>query len=91
MIGLYKRTDAQCRSRCGSQEKSNNNNNMHIRVVGNNKNNFSRSNEIIPDLSFQPSSDQRYNFYRYYGKNIIIVPIFIHYMIYMTHNNHHLF
>ena len=77
MIGLYKRTDIQCPSRCGSQEKFNNNN-MHVRIVENsgNKCNPSRSIDNF-NLNPRPTSDQRYNFYRYYGKNLFHCAFFM--------------
>ncbi|KAG0555519.1 hypothetical protein KC19_12G174900 [Ceratodon purpureus] len=67
MIGLYKRTNTQCPSTCGSYDKSFNNN-VRIRVVGNNGNNgnISRSDDNS-NLNSRPTTDQRYNFYKYYG------------------------
>ena len=78
MIGLYKRTDTEYPSKCESQGRSNNN--THIRVVKNIGNNCNspRSNGLrSPDLNPQLEHDQRYNFYRYYGKIFIIIIYFV--------------
>lgn len=75
MIGLYKRTSSECPSRCASQEKSYNNS-MRVKVFENNGNNCNSTSNNTPDLSARLPSDQRYNFYRYYGNNFIFIVYF---------------